>query len=137
MVLMDGLQLAAAGIAIGLAGAAWVGRLFPHPLYDVPPADPRVLVPAAALLAVAVVAGCLLPVRRAAAALRRRATDARSQQTPALEPVQGRVDRAGRERPAGPLEHLRPMAAPYASPPSRSSAKSSTCSSSPRFWRGI
>jgi putative ABC transport system permease protein len=66
MVLMDGLRLAAAGIAIGLVGAAWVGRLFPHLLYDVPPADPRVLVLAVALLAAAVMAGCLLPARRAA-----------------------------------------------------------------------
>jgi ABC-type antimicrobial peptide transport system permease subunit len=66
MVLMDGLRLAAAGIAIGLVGAAWVGRLFPHLLYDVPPADPRVLVVAVALLAAAVMAGCLLPARHAA-----------------------------------------------------------------------
>jgi ABC-type antimicrobial peptide transport system permease subunit len=32
----------------------------------VPPADPRVLVLAVALLAAAVMAGCLLPARRAA-----------------------------------------------------------------------
>jgi putative ABC transport system permease protein len=66
MVLLDGLRLAAASIAIGLVGAAWVGRLFPHLLYEVAPADPRVLGLAAAVIAVAVTAGCLLPARRAA-----------------------------------------------------------------------
>jgi ABC-type lipoprotein release transport system permease subunit len=43
-----------------------VGQLFPHLLYEVAPADPRVLGLAAAVIAVAVTAGCLLPARRAA-----------------------------------------------------------------------
>ena len=66
MVLGEGLRLAAAGVVIGLAGAVWIGRLFEHLLYEVPPADPRALALAAVVMGVAVTAGCLLPARRAA-----------------------------------------------------------------------
>ncbi len=64
---LAGLRLAAAGIAIGLAGALAFTRLLRGLLYEVSATDPGVLgLTAAALLAVALVASWL-PARRAAA----------------------------------------------------------------------
>lgn len=75
MVLGQGLKLAGAGLAIGLAGAFALTRLMTSMLYDVKPTDPGVfLLVAAALLAVALVASLIPSVRavrvRPASALR-------------------------------------------------------------------
>ena len=64
----EGLVLAAAGVALGVAGALAAGRWLGTLLYGVSPRDPLsyglalLLLPAAALL------GCWLPARRAAMA---------------------------------------------------------------------
>ena len=65
LVLREGLGLAAAGIVLGLAGAAAAARLLARLLYEVGPADP-VMFAAGPLVLLAVVAvACLLPARRA------------------------------------------------------------------------
>jgi ABC-type antimicrobial peptide transport system permease subunit len=65
LVLFHGAGLAAAGMAIGLAGAAWGVRLLGKTLYGVQPIDPASFaLGAVALLSVAVLA-CLVPTRRA------------------------------------------------------------------------
>jgi macrolide transport system ATP-binding/permease protein len=65
-VLADGLRPAAAGIALGLAGAAALTSLLSSVLFDVAPGDPVTFVAAAAVLAAVALAACLAPARRAA-----------------------------------------------------------------------
>jgi putative ABC transport system permease protein len=66
MVLAQGLRIAMAGLAIGLAGALAVGPLLAHLTYQTGSRDPIALLAAAgALLAVALLA-CYFPARRAA-----------------------------------------------------------------------
>ena len=63
--LRDGLRLALAGIAIGLAGAVAAGRLLASFLYAVSPGDPATLITVALLLLAVAVAACYIPCRRA------------------------------------------------------------------------
>jgi putative ABC transport system permease protein len=68
LVLSEGLRLAAAGAAIGLAVAAAGGRLLRGLLYEIGPLDPPALLGTAALVAGAATLACALPARRAARA---------------------------------------------------------------------
>jgi predicted permease len=65
MVLGKGLQLAAIGLAIGIAGALALTRLMTTLLYNVKPADPIVFVTVAAALAVVALIASLIPSLRA------------------------------------------------------------------------
>jgi len=67
MVLADGLLVGAAGIAIGLAGAAVLTRLMKAVLYEVSPFDPLVFTAASALPFAVFLLSTLLPASRAAA----------------------------------------------------------------------
>jgi ABC-type antimicrobial peptide transport system permease subunit len=62
----DGAKMIAAGLALGLLGAAWLSRLIVGMLYGVTPSDPWSYAAAAALLAVAGIAASLGPALRAA-----------------------------------------------------------------------
>jgi putative ABC transport system permease protein len=65
LVLAEGLSIAAWGIALGLAGAAALGRVVSSLLFGVGAHDPFVFVGAALLLAAAATAACYGPARRA------------------------------------------------------------------------
>ncbi|MFB3826412.1 MAG: ABC transporter permease [Bryobacteraceae bacterium] len=65
MVLMQGIKLAAAGLAIGICGAYWMTRLVAAMLYDVKPNHPGVFLAVAASLAAVALAASLLPSLRA------------------------------------------------------------------------
>jgi putative ABC transport system permease protein len=65
-VTLDGLRPVTAGLAIGVTGAAAVGRLLATQLYGVSAPDPTVLVAAASTLGAAGLIACLVPARRAA-----------------------------------------------------------------------
>jgi ABC-type antimicrobial peptide transport system permease subunit len=59
-------RLVAFGLAIGVAGAWWLGRYLESQLYGVTPGDPRAFAVAAALLGSVALAAASLPARRAA-----------------------------------------------------------------------
>jgi len=63
-VLMEGLTLAGIGAATGLVGVVLVGRTLRGLLFNVSPADPTSIAAALAILAMAALAGCLLPAVR-------------------------------------------------------------------------
>ena len=65
LVLGEGLLLAAAGLAVGLAGAVASGRLLEGLLYGVGPHDTATLAAVAALLAGVAAMASYLPARRA------------------------------------------------------------------------
>jgi ABC-type antimicrobial peptide transport system permease subunit len=65
LVLKEGLGLTAAGLAIGFLIAVGIGRIVGSMLYEVNPFDPLVFVAAPVLLALAALAACYLPARRA------------------------------------------------------------------------
>ena len=65
-VLAEGMRLALAGFAIGIAGAVAAGRLMASLLHEVKPNDPAVLALTTGGLAVIALAACYLPARRAA-----------------------------------------------------------------------
>jgi len=65
MVLVQGLKLPGAGVAIGLLGAAAGTRLISSALYDVPALDPLTFVSVALLLIAVGLLACYLPARRA------------------------------------------------------------------------
>jgi ABC-type antimicrobial peptide transport system permease subunit len=65
MVVLEGIGVAAAGVAIGLVGALWATRLVEQLLYDVEPHDPITFATTAALFMALAAAACLLPARRA------------------------------------------------------------------------
>ena len=65
MVLRQGLGLALAGAAVGLAGALIVSRLMAGVLYGVAPTDPLTFVGVALLLLLVALLACYLPARRA------------------------------------------------------------------------
>ena len=65
LVLGQGLVMTALGVGIGLAGALALGRLLTSLLYGVSPADPRVLLVAAAVLATVSLLASLVPAIRA------------------------------------------------------------------------
>ena len=66
LVLRQGMALAVAGLALGLAGAIALGRFVAQLLYEVQPYDPVTLATVAAVLAVVALFACYLPARRAA-----------------------------------------------------------------------
>jgi putative ABC transport system permease protein len=65
LVLGNALRLAAAGIALGLAGAFATGRLMSRFLFAVGADDPLILIGVPLAIAVIAVAACYLPARRA------------------------------------------------------------------------
>jgi len=65
MVLRQGLGLALAGTALGLAGAVIVSRLIAGLLYGVRPTDPLSFAVVAVLLLGVALLACLIPARRA------------------------------------------------------------------------
>ncbi|MGP8245745.1 MAG: ABC transporter permease [Bryobacteraceae bacterium] len=65
-VIWEGMRLAAAGFAIGMAGAFAAGRVMASLLHEVDPRDASVLLGTAGLLAVVTLAACYVPARRAA-----------------------------------------------------------------------
>jgi putative ABC transport system permease protein len=66
LVVGEGVALALAGAAIGLAGAAAAGRALSTLLFEVRPADPLTFTLAAAALVAVAAAACARPARRAA-----------------------------------------------------------------------
>ncbi|HTQ54374.1 MAG TPA: FtsX-like permease family protein [Bryobacteraceae bacterium] len=66
LVLREGLMLAGAGVAAGLAGAVALGRVIRSLLFEVTPSDPLTLTAVAGLLLGIATAATLLPARRAA-----------------------------------------------------------------------
>jgi putative ABC transport system permease protein len=65
MMVREGLQLALAGLAIGLAGALAVGRVGANLLFGVTATDPLTFAAVSVLLALVAAAACYIPARRA------------------------------------------------------------------------
>ncbi len=65
LVLRQGLGVALIGLAVGLAGAAAVGRILGSWLHGVSPTDPATYAAVSLVLAGAAIAACLVPARRA------------------------------------------------------------------------
>jgi putative ABC transport system permease protein len=65
LVLKEGLGLTAVGLAVGFLFAIGIGRIVGSMLYEVNPFDPVVFATAPVLLALAALAACYLPARRA------------------------------------------------------------------------
>ena len=66
MVVRQGAAMAAAGLALGVAGALAVSRLLEGLLFGVTPTDPVAYVVVVATLGIAALAACVLPAQRAA-----------------------------------------------------------------------
>jgi putative ABC transport system permease protein len=64
-VIRQALVLALAGIALGLVGAIWLGRVLTGLLYETTPTDPASLAAVAALLLVVAFVASVMPARRA------------------------------------------------------------------------
>jgi len=67
LIMGSGMRMAAAGVAIGLAGAMGLGRLMHATLYGVESADLSSLCSVAVLLLAVALLGCWFPARRSAA----------------------------------------------------------------------
>jgi len=65
LVMREGVRTTVAGLAVGLALAAGIGKLVSGLLYRVSPFDPAILAVAAAVLSTAAMLACYLPARRA------------------------------------------------------------------------
>lgn len=65
MALGEGMRTVAIGLALGLAGAGIVTRLFRSMLFGIEPADPMTFVSVSAILAGVALLACYLPARRA------------------------------------------------------------------------
>lgn len=65
MVLRQGMSLAIAGAAIGVAGALMVSHLMAGLLYGVRPTDPVTFIGVTTMLTVVAIAACYIPARRA------------------------------------------------------------------------
>jgi putative ABC transport system permease protein len=65
MALGEGMRTVVIGLAIGLAMAAGVTRIFRSMLFEVGPADPTTFVFVSAILAGAALLACTIPARRA------------------------------------------------------------------------
>jgi ABC-type antimicrobial peptide transport system permease subunit len=65
LVLGQGLKLAVAGVAIGLAAALGLTRLLTKLLFEVQPADPLTIIAVSILLAVVATIACWIPAYRA------------------------------------------------------------------------
>ena len=66
LVLREGLTLAAAGVALGLAGALALTRILSGLLYGVSTTDPSTFVTTGLILTAAAMLACYVPARRAA-----------------------------------------------------------------------
>jgi predicted permease len=66
LVLADGIRIVVVGLALGLAGAYFVGRAMRSQLYGVQPMDPRVVATVIGVLAIVALVAMILPARRAA-----------------------------------------------------------------------
>ncbi len=66
MIVGEGLKLSAAGVALGLVGALWLGHLGSSLLFGVSATDPVTYAAVSLLLIAVAVAGCYFPARRAA-----------------------------------------------------------------------
>ena len=64
-IMTEGLQLALAGVGLGMAGAAAVARLLSRELYGVGPADPLTYAAVAVVMAIVTMAACFVPTYRA------------------------------------------------------------------------
>ena len=65
MVLREGVLLAAAGIVVGVGASLLLTKYLATLLYSIRPTDPLVYASVSAVLAIAAIAGCLFPARRA------------------------------------------------------------------------
>jgi len=65
MIVREGLQLSAAGLALGLVGALWLGRAGASLLYGVTASDPFTFTTVSLLLTAVAAGGCYFPARRA------------------------------------------------------------------------
>jgi ABC-type antimicrobial peptide transport system permease subunit len=65
-VILEGMRLAVAGFAVGIAGALATGRVLASLLHEVKPGDPAIFAVTAGFLALVALAACYLPARRAA-----------------------------------------------------------------------
>ena len=65
-VIQEGMRLAVAGLAVGIAGALAAGRVLASLLHEVKPGDPAVFAATGGFLTLVAVAACYLPARRAA-----------------------------------------------------------------------
>jgi hypothetical protein len=65
-VLREGMLLASAGFAVGIAAALAAGRLMESLLHELKPRDPAIFAATAALLALVTFLACYIPARRAA-----------------------------------------------------------------------
>lgn len=65
MVLREASWMALAGVAMGISGALWLGRLLSAMLYGLKPSDPLTLITAAASLIIIALLAALGPARRA------------------------------------------------------------------------
>jgi predicted permease len=65
LVLGQGLTMAVAGVALGVAGALLLSRLVASLLYGVSPADPATFAAVAGVITVVAMAACVVPTRRA------------------------------------------------------------------------
>jgi len=66
LVVKDGMRVAIAGVAVGLAGALALGRALSSLVFGVTVRDPAIFAVVAAVLAAVALAACALPARRAA-----------------------------------------------------------------------
>jgi ABC-type antimicrobial peptide transport system permease subunit len=65
MIIREGLTLSLAGVAIGLVGAWWLGRMGSSLLFGVTASDPLTFTTVSLLLAAVAIAACYFPARRA------------------------------------------------------------------------
>jgi putative ABC transport system permease protein len=65
LVMKDGMRLAVAGAALGVAGALLLGRFLSGMLYGVRPSDPATYVAVTALILAVALVACFIPARRA------------------------------------------------------------------------
>src|SRR5262249_34972901 len=65
MIMREGLNLSLAGLALGLAGALWLGKAGSSLLYGVNAGDPLTLAAVSLLLTAVAAAACYFPARRA------------------------------------------------------------------------
>jgi putative ABC transport system permease protein len=66
MVVVQGLKLVAAGVALGMGTAVLTGRLMTTLLFNISPTDVRAMIAVPAALTVVAIVACLIPARRAA-----------------------------------------------------------------------
>jgi ABC-type antimicrobial peptide transport system permease subunit len=65
-VIAEGMRLAIAGFAVGIAGALAAGRVLTSLLHEVKPGDPAIFAGTAGFLACVALLACYIPARRAA-----------------------------------------------------------------------